>query len=254
VIGDYGLAGQVEADVAALVDSWNPDFVITLGDNNYPGGSAATIDENIGQYYHAYIASYSGIYGEGAQINRFFPSLGNHDWIAHGAQPYLDYFDLPGNERYYNYTWGPVELFAVDSDEHEPDGFRRDSSQAAWLQGGLAASQAAWKIVYFHHPPYSSGRHGPSVWMQWPFEMWGASAVLAGHDHTYERLLIGGIPYFVNGLGGGAIYDFPSLAEGSLSRYNDDWGAMRVEASAEWILFQFITREGVLVDEYKLEK
>ena len=29
VIGDYGSAGQAEADVSSLVKSWNPDFVIT---------------------------------------------------------------------------------------------------------------------------------------------------------------------------------------------------------------------------------
>src|SRR5262245_17274080 len=55
VIGDYGSAGPVEADVAALVKSWNPDFIVTVGDNNYTSGSAATIDANIGQYYHDYI-------------------------------------------------------------------------------------------------------------------------------------------------------------------------------------------------------
>ncbi|NIW44652.1 MAG: hypothetical protein GWN30_07780, partial [Gammaproteobacteria bacterium] len=55
VIGDYGLAGQQEADVASLVESWNPEFIITVGDNNYPDGKAETIDENIGQYYAEYI-------------------------------------------------------------------------------------------------------------------------------------------------------------------------------------------------------
>ena len=39
VIGDYGDAGQAELDVANLVKSWNPDFIITTGDNNYPGKS-----------------------------------------------------------------------------------------------------------------------------------------------------------------------------------------------------------------------
>ena len=73
VIGDYGLAGEPEAGVAALVKSWDPDFIITLGDNNYPDGAADTIDENIGQYYHEYIYPYAGEYGEGSDINRFFP-------------------------------------------------------------------------------------------------------------------------------------------------------------------------------------
>ena len=71
VIGDYGLSGAAEAEVAALVHSWEPDIIITTGDNNYPSGSAETIDENIGQYYHDYISPYLGSYGAGAEENRF---------------------------------------------------------------------------------------------------------------------------------------------------------------------------------------
>jgi len=33
-------------------------------------------------------------------------------------------------------------------------------------------------------------------------------------------------PYFVNGLGGGAIYYFETITDGSEARYNDDYGAM----------------------------
>ncbi len=40
VIGDYGLAGQPLLDVSNLVKGWNPDFIVTLGDNNYPNGQS----------------------------------------------------------------------------------------------------------------------------------------------------------------------------------------------------------------------
>ncbi|HKQ69905.1 MAG TPA: carbohydrate-binding protein [Polyangiaceae bacterium] len=45
-------------------------------------------------------------------------------------------------------------------------------------------------------PSYSSGEHGSSDWMQWPFKDWGADVVLNGHDHTYERIIVNG-SYFV---------------------------------------------------------
>ena len=80
VIGDYGSGGAGEAAVAALVRSWQPDLIITTGDNNYPAGESATIDQNIGQYYHDYICPYVGTYAPGSTVNRFFPSPGNHDW------------------------------------------------------------------------------------------------------------------------------------------------------------------------------
>ena len=255
VIGDYGEAGQPEADVAALVHSWDVDYVLTLGDNNYPDGEASTIDENIGQYYQQYIGNYSGSYGPGAAENRFFPSPGNHDWHAPSLQPYLDYFTLPGNERYYEVVLDPVHLFALDSDSDEPDGRSATSIQAAWLQAQMAISTAPWKLVTLHHAPYSSSStHGSNSTLQWPFADWGATAVLAGHDHTYERIQQDGILYFVNGLGGRSLYNFAAPIEGSVVRYNLDYGAMRLEAAPLCINFSFYSRAGELIDSATLYK
>ncbi|RMF44338.1 MAG: alkaline phosphatase [Anaerolineae bacterium] len=250
VIGDYGDGGAGEASVAALVDSWNVDFVVTAGDNNYKVGSAETIDEHIGQFYHGYIAPYNGAYGQGADINRFFPVPGNHDWGLGSLAPYLDYFTLPGNERYYTFTWGAVTFFMLDSDWSEPDGNTADSVQAAWLQSALAASDSPWNIVVLHHPPYSSGRHGDNTFAQWPFAEWGADVVIGGHDHTYERIVRDGIVYFVNGIGGAWRYDFGDPVEGSQFRYNADYGAMLVEADASSMRVQFITAGGEVVDTW----
>jgi tartrate-resistant acid phosphatase type 5 len=251
VIGDFGLDGVPEADVAALVHGWQPDIVITVGDDNYPSGAAVTIDVNIGKYYHDYIFPYTGTYGPGADSNRFFPILGNHDWYTTNAQPYLDFFTLPGNERYYDFVWGPVHFFALDGDAHEPDGVDAGSVQAAWLQQGLADSTSPWNVVYTHVPPYSSGMHGSTDWMRWPFAAWGADAVLAGHDHLYERLLVDDIPYFTNGAGGGALYNFVSILPQSQFRYNTNYGAMLVTASDTEILFEFYNRTGDLIDSYQ---
>jgi hypothetical protein len=265
VIGDYGHNTAAEAQVAALVAGWNPDFVITTGDNNYPDGEAATIDHHIGQYYSQFIGNYQGSYGEGSPVNRFWPSLGNHDWNSiqcnengcHG--PYQEYLTLPGNERYYDVDHGLVHLFAVDSDSREPDGFRPDSIQANWLQGRLAASEACFDVVFFHHPPYSSGHHGSYEGMRWPFAEWGAEVVMAGHDHTYERLDVGGLPYFVNGAGGQSLYRFSNVGTlpagvTSIVRYNDSFGAMLVTATESGMTTRFFNAAGVLIDEYTLSK
>lgn len=252
VIGDYGEAGTDEEAVADLVKSWNPDFVITAGDNNYPDGEASTIDVNIGQYYHQFIHPYVGSYGSGASQNRFFPSLGNHDWHVYNAQPYIDYFALPGNEYYYEFSWNSlVHFFALDSQAAAQNGV---GTQSQWLQPRLQRSREPWKIVYMHHPPYSSGNHGSSRFMQLPYESWGATAVMAGHDHTYERIFKGAnnFPYFVNGLGGRSTYTCGSPVSGSQVCYDDNYGAMRVEATDTQITFQFITINGVVIDEYTL--
>jgi len=108
--------------VAALVDSWHPDFVVTTGDNNYPNGAMAVMAANVLQYY-----------GDDVEQRRFFPPLGNHDWRS-GIEPHLAIFDLPGNERYYDVVWGPVHLLVLDSNWHEPGGIGANSKQAQWLR------------------------------------------------------------------------------------------------------------------------
>lgn len=256
VIGDYGLPGPNAAEVAALVKSWDPDFVVTTGDNCY----SAAIDSNIGQYYSEFIFPYSGEFTPGASPNRFFPSLGNHDWDEvinvegdSSTGVYLDYFTLPGNERYYQATLGPLDLFVIDSDNREPDGRLVTSIQAAWLQGVLAGSNARWKVVCFHHPPFASGARDSLL--DWPYREWGAAAVLSGHLHAYERILKEGFPYFVNGLGGRSLHPFgDTIDPDSQVRFNADFGAMLVVVDDRFLRFQFFSVEGggTLIDTYRI--
>lgn len=254
VIGDYGWQGQDEADVAARVKSWSPDYVVTVGDNNYMDGFAATMDINIGQYYSAFISPYKGTFGAGSATNRFYPALGNHDWNTGSIQPYLDYFTLPGNERYYDFVQGPVHFFILDSDEHEPDGVDANSSQAQWLRNKLSTATETWKFVVMHHAPYSSGNHGSVPIMRWPFKEWGADAVIAGHDHHYERFYVNGMTYLVNGLGGRSLYTMNATLPDSHFRYNSDFGAMLIEVADNVASFKFIQKTGTTLDAFTLSK
>lgn len=242
VIGDYGSTAQGQSDglsekqVADMVKTWGPSFVITLGDNNYECGEASTIVQNIGQYYCDFIYNPGAPAGQvcagkaaDKKTNYFFPALGNHDWYTPNARPYLDYFtQLPGNKRYYDFIQGPVHLFALDSESKEtcnsaadeeegkpnkcnqpctfePDGGDKDSKQALWLKARLKKSKAPWNLVFFHRPPYSCKAKTTAEWMRWPFEKWGVDAVLSGHRHVYERIVrkkYPNLPYFINGVGG----------------------------------------------------
>jgi beta-mannanase/type IV secretory pathway protease TraF len=256
VIGDYGFSGPNEASVANLVKSWEPDYIITVGDNNYPDGASATIDANIGQYYHDYIYPYNGTYGPGSGTNKFFPSLGNHDYNTSGAAPYIQYFSLPGNEKYYDFIKNDIHFFAISSDTREAGGTSVTSTQALWLKNKLAASTSKWKVVYFHHSPYCSDQvHGSVAYMQWPFKTWGADAVITGHSHIYERVLKDGFPYFVNGLGGHSKYSLLSTpVSGSQFRYNAAFGAMKVELKNDTLNFRFYNSSYTLIDDYSMIK
>ena len=134
--------------------------------------------------------------------------MGNHEWSDNHHVPsppnaYLNYFTLPpgpGSERYYDFQWGPVHFFALDSDSNEPDGNTSTSVQARWLQEQLQGSEAPWKLVNMHHPPFASAAIHPLTGeTDWPFAEWGASLVLSGHQHFYERIEHDSLAYIING-------------------------------------------------------
>jgi tartrate-resistant acid phosphatase type 5 len=214
-----------------------------------------TIDRNIGKYYAEFIGNYVGMFGPGSATNRFWPSPGNHDWVQPDLKPYTQYFTLPNNERYYDVDLGLVHLWAMDSDEHEPDGNQATSTQGKWLQARLPASKACYDLVFFHYPPHSTGDHGDNPVMDWPFEAWGAEAVMSGHDHDYERFQFGNLPYFVNGMGGAGNYTF-SRAQPPESKFRvgSGHGAMLITATSSSITYEFWTFDGKKIDTLTVPK
>jgi tartrate-resistant acid phosphatase type 5 len=249
VIGDYGLAGDGERAVAEMVKSWSPDLIITTGDNNYGPEDLAGYKHNIGQYYCDYIYNYDvpeeyQCFGRASRekVNRFFPSPGNHDDDGDNfLASYLDYFTLPGEETFYAFEWGDVAFYSINSLEYaDPE------EQKAWLEEEIAKSDKPFKIVYFHHAPYTTGGHTNSTRMQWDFYEWGVDVVLSGHDHIYARLAHSeqeGLHYIVNGLGGRKLYscrDYEGEEE-VLICYDDNYGAMRCVADSTRMVLEFYT-------------
>ena len=246
VLGDFGNGSKESVAVSELVAALEADFIITVGDNNYPDGEAETMDDNVGQLYHAWIGDYRGKYGEGSAENRFWPCPGNHDWYSDdGITPYTDYFTLPGNERYYEFRHEDIHFFCVDSDTHEPDGVSPDSTQGQWLRAAMLGSDAPYKIVYMHHPPYSSGSHGDNEWMQWPYMAWGADLVLGGHDHIYERQVHDGVPFVVTGIGGYRIYSARDPSAYSQMTFTETHGTTLVRVFPDSLLIETWTIEGL---------
>jgi hypothetical protein len=168
IIGDYGRGDSHEAAVADLVASWDPAFIIAVGDDYYSeagGTGTGKYDESTGAYYCRWLTDVTTtgrLCPSGhAPVNAFFPAMGNHEYSDATPAPetYLTYFTLPGaglpntsgNERYYDYVQGPIHFFVLNSNPEEPDGTSSTSRQAQWLKAQLAASTSAWNIVYDHH-------------------------------------------------------------------------------------------------------
>ena len=235
VIGDFGDASSEAYAVAAMVADESPCYVATTGDNRY---GTLTYQETVGDLYQDYVDDW-----------RFFPALGNHDHSDGGfIQEYRDFFPGPQSDRYYKMRYGTVEMFFLDSFVSLVDPVRA-AIERSWLQNCLAESKACHKLVFLHHSPYSSSTaHGSHPDLQLPFAAWGADAVLSGHDHSYERLEVDGIPYFVVGSSGTFLRPFgPALPE-TVIRDDTQHGALFYDASCHSLTFTYKQLDGTEFD------
>lgn len=133
-----------------------------------------------------------------------YPSLGNHE---RNGEPYFKYFSLPNNELWYSFDSGPVHFVCMDSNFR--NSFR--PTQFLWLIKDLSRNTKPFTIVFFHHPPFSSGNDGSTKYLRWIwgviFEFYNVDIVFNGHDHSYEHGKIGNVNYVVTGGGGAPLYD-----------------------------------------------
>jgi len=250
IISDIHGSTSNTFEVSVLVKSWSPEFIITAGDNHY--GSQTSIDYQVGQYYSSFIFPYNGVYGTGDTVNRFFPCIGNHDCDGTGLNNYLQYFNLPGNERYYDFVKGDVHFYSINCNLNEPDGVYDTSVQAHWLRDHLAVSASLYNVVYFHMPAFTSGMHGSTTYMQWPFKQWGASIVFSGHDHDYERLYIDSFPFIVCGVSGGTLYTVYNPIAGSVFSDVINHGAVLANTNTDSMYFEFRNKSDSLIDHFSI--
>src|SRR3989344_2841602 len=192
VFGDSGSGSPEQKALAKLMAKEDFNFILHTGDLAYQSGSTAEIQANV-----------LDIYKNLLQNHPFYPTIGNHDYGTANAQPYLDTWDLPrqtlneaDQERYYSFDIGNAHFISLDSNTplNQTDE-ASNTDMFDWLRADLTkakAKGAEWTIVYFHHPPFSSGKnHGEDKRVQEKlvpvFEEYGVDLVLGGHEHNYER-------------------------------------------------------------------
>ncbi len=237
-------------------------------------------DEYVGRYYGDWIqrradGRYESLTGT---RQRFFPCIGNHDHTGLSGlyttmeppppiEGYLDFFfHNPGGAprlpvdrgavhdhqtSSYALRKGVVDFFMLDSNQPfvtDGTGAARLESQSEWLEREAAASDAAWKIAVFHHPP-------PRPWQSpWPWipaeRIARCHLILAGHYHVYERYPWNGVPVLVTG-NGGAPLQFRSLPFYPDTQAVEDrrYGALKVQAGADYLEFESRALEAATGEE-----
>ena len=111
-VSDFGTGGIAEyngdihnatAEVAELIHKWQPEYIITQGDNRYEAGK--TYEKAVGKYYCDFLSDVTPTAlcplskQRHSGRNGFYPSTGNHDYKEGGGiEEYKQYFTLPGAE------------------------------------------------------------------------------------------------------------------------------------------------------------
>jgi hypothetical protein len=239
VIGDSGTGDARQYEVARLLTEWHGrfpfDMVLMLGDNIY--GRDEPRD-----YRRKFEEPYRALLDAGVE---FYAALGNHD---DPRQRFYEHFNMKG-ERYYSFEAprGEVRFFALDSNY-------MDKEQVSWLEKELEASGSDWKICFFHHPLYSSGKkHGPSrelrAVLEPLFREHGVDVVLQGHEHFYERIQPQHeIHYFISGAAGKLRQSNIARSDVTARGFDQDLHFLLMEVSGDVLHFQAVSRDGKTVD------
>src|SRR5687768_11531663 len=238
VIGDSGQPGTGQTAVARQMAAWRTrfpfEFSLMTGDNLY--GSESSRD-----YERKFARPYKALLDAGV---KFYAALGNHD---DAGQIQYKAFNM-GGKKYYSFKpQNGVRFFAIDSNYV-------DSKQLEWLDKELAASGSDWKIVFFHHPLYSSGAtHGSAdaqrQLIEPVFLKHGVNVAFMGHEHFYERIKPQkGVAYFI--MGSSAKLRKGDLRKSALTVYGNDseYAFMLAEIVGDEMYFQTINDKGATLD------
>jgi calcineurin-like phosphoesterase family protein len=242
VVGDFGSGTSDERAVASLIESWHPDFVLTVGDNAYPTGSTELLDPDI-------FRPYAAVMRESA----WFPALGNHDDAADDGAPEIEAFHSLGAERWYRFTWGNAAFVVLDSDKSVAPG----SSQLRFARRALARG-TCFGFAAWHHPPWEPPSRPFSPALRSDIvplvQKDGIQVVFVGHLHAYARSRPhGGVVYVAVGTGGASLSnDARKLTIPSARIVQGHFGALRVDVTWRRARFRYETVDGTVRDRFRL--
>ena len=264
LVGDWGRAGQdgqsaVAAQMGKTAAAMGSEFTVSVGDNFYENGVVSTEDPQ-------WKTSFERIYTADSLQTPWKVILGNHDYRGN-VQAQIDYsakssrWRLPA--RYYAESLalpggGKAEMFYLDTSPFirkyigskvKIDG-QDTAAQLDWLDKGLAASTAEWKIVIGHHPIYTALDNSDGEDHDQPDLVARLNPVLlkhkvpvyiCGHDHCLQAVKMDGVSYVVTGAGSQTYTPKPAIRGGFASGAH---GFMTVRLSREALDYALVDSTG----------
>ena len=248
VMGDTGRGDRHQFETAAKMIEWRQSFdysfVLMLGDNIY--GDSGSPEA----YAQRFERPYKPLLDAGVT---FHAAIGNHD--PPGQEDY-PLFNMNG-QRYYWFEKDEgllrplvkhkVLFMAIDT-------VNLSRQQVRWIDSELAASDADWKIAFYHHPLYTSGRY--QFWashlrstLEPIFVRHKVAVALSGHEHFYERINPQrGVQYFTSGAGGALRLNDLRRSGWTAAGFDTDTHFMLMEISGDTLYFLTISRKGEIID------
>lgn len=261
LVGDSQYSGSSPGkwgDIAKMVWEERPNFIIHAGDLVDVG----TRKTDWTDYFLPL----------GHEAMRRFPMytvLGNHE---QDADHYYNYMANPEPEYYYTFKYGNAQFFMIDTNKDVSEG----SEQYDWLEWALSRSDATWKFVVHHHPPYSSeendhgdtyigasvqGTHARNLVPL--YEAYGVDFCLYGHTHVYERSWplndnkinkSNGVIYINSGGAGGGLEDFDPVRSWFTKELENKHHYCTFAIHGEELSFRAINDDGKLFDYFTMNK
>ena len=197
VIGDtQGSSAADQEAVAAIAN------LIGSSDIDYDFGvQTGDFVDNAGAYqqWADVLSSFSGGFGDIDMIH----ALGNHEYGSGMNVDAASAINMLPDQKYYSVTYGSVYV-AVINYLYTSDASRAQEA-AEWLIEDAKESDAVWKVLIMHQPPYYTNPTGGNSYVHEyipaAVDEAGIDFVFSGHDHSYARTqpMTGGVVDSENG-------------------------------------------------------
>ena len=204
----------------------------------------------------------------------YFPVLGNHE---NDSKFYYDFFDLPGNERYYHFSVADALFLVLDSEGPgfgTPPYIKTENREAFWENYNLTyfKEQKVWAehildlhkdagfvFVFMHKPLYSikkSRLEGTRIRREfWGdiFERHHVQVFMNGHDHHYHHAMHGGTHYITTAGGGAGLYE-TDAPQPETVKFNKIEHFVSIDVGLEKAILTVYDINGEVIDEITVQK